>query len=551
MKNNMVIHFFKKFLFIFFLTFILISITKMFTVKTENHNEWINEEFKIVFNDKLDSVKLKELIDASTIISNNKEKIDVQKYILEEYQKYLSIFKFDINSKTKDIRIQHITSDYLDDLTLDEKNHIVLHFFANLNSILNGQEYYFSFKGNDFLLSSKDKLNKVKEFFKIKIGTNRQYIQELKYNNNNSLFNISKVKVSRTIENGENVNKFKTIEDKNFNSLSIFSNIEDKQEVPNYKYNELIREKKTDQNVNFLFLKEKNSDEKLFLKVFIDDEENLPIQWSSKIKWNYGFGWGYIWNVLIVFIGFFLSFFSTIFSSSEGIFFGNLGLGIILTTILIRTLSWPIYTKTSTFSLNMSLMQPEIDKIQEKYSLKKDPESIQKMQADIFKIYRKYNFNIFGVFVSFLQMPIFIAMLRTLNRFRVPGGIFKLYTSKPFLNFIYLDEFSTNNSIYTKIFLSLFVGITMFVLNYVSFQKSDFLKKSNKILTAEQELNKNKQEKTMKLISYFMIILMTLASFKDSSLSVYWIVGNIYTLFQTIVNRKIMKKKYYSLKKVF
>ncbi|MFR0368033.1 YidC/Oxa1 family membrane protein insertase [Candidatus Phytoplasma palmae] len=521
----------------------------MFTTRTENNNEWINEEFKIVFHDKFDSKKLRFLFSESNYVLKHKDdKNKLRTFNLEKSQQYLDIFKFDIHNKNKDIRVQHITNDYFNDLSLDEKDNVIIQFFSSLNSILNGNEYYFSFKGNDFLLSSKDKINKVKEFFKIKIGTNRQYIQELKYSNDNSPLYISKL--FTTINHGQGLNQFR-FEDKNFNSLSIFSNDEEVREISNYKYNELIKEKKTDQNVNVLFLKENNSSEKLFLKVFIDDEENLPIQWSSKIKWNYGIVWGYIWNVLIVFIGFFLSFFSTIFSNSEGIFFGNLGLGIILTTILIRTLSWPIYTKTSTFSLNMSLMQPEIDKIQEKYSLKKDPESVQKMQTEIFKIYRKYNFNIFGVFLSFLQMPIFIAMLRTLNRFRVPGGIFKLHTSKPFLNFIYLDEFSTNNNIYTKIFLSLLVGVTMFLLNYVSLQKSDFLNKNNKILTPEQEFKKNKQEKTMKLISYIMIILMTLASFKDSSLSVYWIVGNIYTLFQTIVNRKMMKKQYYSLKKSF
>jgi len=51
-------------------------------------------------------------------------------------------------------------------------------------------------------------------------------------------------------------------------------------------------------------------------------------------------------------------------------------------------------------------------------------------------------------------------------------------------------------------------------------------------------------EKTMKFVSYFMVIMMAFASYQSNALALYWIFGNIYSLGQTLVNRKLNEKKH-------
>ena len=62
----------------------------------------------------------------------------------------------------------------------------------------------------------------------------------------------------------------------------------------------------------------------------------------------------------------------------SGFFGNNFGIGIIITTIIIRTIAWPIYAKSNDLSIKMAIAQPEIARIQAKYANRKDRESQQK-----------------------------------------------------------------------------------------------------------------------------------------------------------------------------
>ncbi|MFG6084419.1 YidC/Oxa1 family membrane protein insertase [Candidatus Phytoplasma solani] len=302
-------------------------------------------------------------------------------------------------------------------------------------------------------------------------------------------------------------------------------------------------------------LKKTSSDKALELEIPVVEGQKIPlfvnnayspVQWPKYLDWSF---FGYLWNVLIISISSFLYIFSTFFTSSSGFFLGNLGLGVILTTIFIRTLTWPIYTKTSTFSMNINLIQPEIEKVKQKYALNKDPASAQKMQLEILKVYRKNNFSFWGFLLSFLQLPLFIAINQTLTRFIIPGGIFKtdILIEKKFLGFISLNPAKEKDPL-VLFLLSFLVGITMFILNKISFKKPDYLKPSTHHLTSEQKMKAKQSEKTMKIVSFVMIGMMVFFSSSNSILSLYWIVGNTYTIFQTLITRKHMEQKYLALK---
>ncbi|MBP5835698.1 YidC/Oxa1 family membrane protein insertase [Candidatus Phytoplasma meliae] len=373
--------------------------------------------------------------------------------------------------------------------------------------------------------SDAEKIKIMYAFWTIPAGTNCEYISGKEY--------LHKIQKHLTINNKSTIEK-----------IELSPGVKEPQKLFNNVSND------SSSSVELILSPQSSSSESEKVTVTIETyitNSSLPIQWPSRLDWSL---FGYLWNVLIISISFLLYFFSTfLINIGGGAFFGNLGLGVVLTTIIIRTLTWPIYTKTSTFSMNMNLLQPEIAKVKQKYALQKDPASIQKMQLEILKVYRKNNFSFWGFLVSFLQLPLFIAINQTLRRFLIQGGIFETSAliHQPFLGFISLDP-DQPNDISIVILLSFLVGITMFILNKISFKKPDYLKTSTHHLTAEQKMKAKQSEKTMKITSWIMILMMVFFSRSNTVLSLYWIVGNTYTIFQTLITRKKLEKKYWELK---
>ena len=91
--------------------------------------------------------------------------------------------------------------------------------------------------------------------------------------------------------------------------------------------------------------------------------------------------------------------------------------GILFTTLIVRTLAWPIYAKQNSTTVKMQLIQPEMERIQRKYGGRKDPESQRRMQAETMALYKKYKINPLGcMFTMIIQFPIFMGMYEAVRR---------------------------------------------------------------------------------------------------------------------------------------
>ena len=88
----------------------------------------------------------------------------------------------------------------------------------------------------------------------------------------------------------------------------------------------------------------------------------------------------------------------------------NYGLDIIILTILIKILFWPLTHKSYVSMRQMKKLQPKMQKIREKY--KDDKE---KMNQEIMQMYRTYKVNpVGGCLPMLLQIPVFFALYRVL-----------------------------------------------------------------------------------------------------------------------------------------
>ena len=103
---------------------------------------------------------------------------------------------------------------------------------------------------------------------------------------------------------------------------------------------------------------------------------------------------------------------------------GNYGVAIILLTIVIRIILFPLNQKSFRSMKNMQALQPEITALQQKY--KGDP---KKSQAEMMKLYKEHKVNPMGGRLPLLiQMPILIAFFRVLqNAIELWGAPFFLW----------------------------------------------------------------------------------------------------------------------------
>ncbi|EIJ80148.1 OxaA-like protein precursor [Bacillus methanolicus PB1] len=181
---------------------------------------------------------------------------------------------------------------------------------------------------------------------------------------------------------------------------------------------------------------------------------------------------------------------------------GSFGISIILVTILIRLAILPLMIKQTKNSKAMQALQPELQKLREKYS-SKDQRTQQKLQQETMALFQKHGVNPFaGCFPLLIQMPILIGFYHAISRTREIAEH----------NFLWFD-LGSPDPLYL---LPLIAGATTFI--------------QQKMMMAGTE-NQNPQMAMMLWIMPIMIIIFAINF--PAALSLYWVVGNIFMIVQT------------------
>ena len=103
----------------------------------------------------------------------------------------------------------------------------------------------------------------------------------------------------------------------------------------------------------------------------------------------------------------------------------NIGLAIILFTIVVNLLMMPLTIKQQKFSKLSAKMQPEIQAIQAKYKNKKDNASQMAQSQEVQAVYAKYGVSTTGSCLQLLiQMPILFALYRVI--YAIPAYVTKI-----------------------------------------------------------------------------------------------------------------------------
>lgn len=201
------------------------------------------------------------------------------------------------------------------------------------------------------------------------------------------------------------------------------------------------------------------------------------------------------WNEYIVYP------LSMLITKMAEILFGSFGLSIIAVTIIIRLAILPLMIKQTKSSKAMQAIQPEMQKLREKYS-SKDQKTQQKLQQETMALFQKHGVNpLAGCFPLIVQMPILIGFYHAISRTREIANH----------NFLWFD-LGAPDPIYL---LPLIAGVTTFI--------------QQKMMMAGTEANPQ-----MAMMLWLMpIMIIVFAINFPAALSLYWVVGNLFMIVQT------------------
>lgn len=211
--------------------------------------------------------------------------------------------------------------------------------------------------------------------------------------------------------------------------------------------------------------------------------------------------------------------------------------GLVVVTLLVRTIGWPIYSKSNQMTVKMQQAQPAMDAVKEKYRGRTDEASQRKMQMETMQIYKEYGINPLGCLLPFLQMPIFIAMYQVVRRIPLTplfqeGGEHALS-----FKFLWVPDLGGADPYYI---LPILVGIIMFFSQRYTMKKPDYMKNKKYNQSDQQKQSEN----TMKIMSYVMVFMLVSIALTNAGIALYWIIGTGYQFLQTYINRQQNKKHF-------
>ena len=184
------------------------------------------------------------------------------------------------------------------------------------------------------------------------------------------------------------------------------------------------------------------------------------------------------------------------------------GLSIIVLTILLRLLMWPLTRKSFTSMVAMQKMQPEMARIQKLYKGDK-----MRLQMEMMKLYQTHKASpMSGCLPMLLQIPIFFALYKA------------LLISVPMrgAGFLWISDLSMMDSLFI---LPILMGATMWLQQYLQSAASG----TSAVGPAAQ---------TQKVMKYMPILFTFMFAWMPAGLVLYWTVSNLFGIAQMYIIKK-------------
>lgn len=222
---------------------------------------------------------------------------------------------------------------------------------------------------------------------------------------------------------------------------------------------------------------------------------------------------------------------------------GNVGIAIIILTVLVKTILYPFSQKSLESQAKMKLLTPELNKI------KKSGANKEEQAKQTFELYKKHKTNPFsGCLLALVQIPIILALYYVFIK-----GI--NFENGALYSFISIPE--NINTIFFGINISEKSFILAFLAGVSQYFQVHFMTKTNTLPASNtgsfQDSFAKSMNMQMKYIFPFFIFFILYTDFLGISLSgavaLYWITSNVFSIGQQIyVNKSQQKTEIIKLK---
>ncbi|MDC7226122.1 MAG: membrane protein insertase YidC [Spirochaetales bacterium] len=205
----------------------------------------------------------------------------------------------------------------------------------------------------------------------------------------------------------------------------------------------------------------------------------------------------------------------------------NYGIAIIILTLFIKVVLFPLTRKSTQSTARMSALSPQLEELKVQY--KDQPDKLNKAMSELYK--KEGVSPMGGCLPMLIQFPFFIAMYGLLNKyfeFRgavfIPGWIIDLSAPESILDF----------------------GFTIPLVNWTALRLLPIIFVGSQMLSTK--ITQSNQPSTsangsqMKMMMYGMPIMFFFILYNaPSGLLVYWICSNLFTLFQQMYTNRHIK----------
>jgi|SRR3989344_195874 len=197
----------------------------------------------------------------------------------------------------------------------------------------------------------------------------------------------------------------------------------------------------------------------------------------------------------------------------------DFGLAIIILTIIIRIVLYPISVKALNSQKAIQKIQPQLKEIQEKY--KNDKENQTK---EILNLYKREKINPFGgLFLALLQIPILIALYYVFwNGLKSEelNHLYSFISSPEQVNAIFFGLIDLSKP---NLYFALLSGVVQF------FQTKMLLPQNSKNKSKDYDINSVIQKQMVYIFPFITVVILLKL---PSALGLYWTVSGLFSILQ-------------------
>ncbi len=234
-----------------------------------------------------------------------------------------------------------------------------------------------------------------------------------------------------------------------------------------------------------------------------------------------------IWNTIVIWFAQFIVWLGTVFGSS-------IGMGVILATLIVRGIMIPLYGKSNKSQEQMRQIQPKINALNKKYEGKKDQDSQRKKAMEQQALYKDAGINpLAGCLPLLLQLPILFAFYDAIQYLVPADATIKALEAQGDKVIYGLEQLGATGLSTTLFGLDLNNPVIIFAFLSAA---TTFLATKVSMIGQDADAPGTGMMKGMLFAMPAMIFVfgMTL----PGALSIYWLIGNLVTIAQTLYFKK-------------